>query len=80
MLLTEGETSDYKGAALTLADLPKAKLILGDRRYNVASFRAPLAGRHITACIPSKINHKEPIPTITSSTGNAITSTSRFGR
>ena len=42
MLLTEGQTSDYKGAALMLGDLPAAQ-------------------KGITACIPSKINRKEPI-------------------
>ena len=31
MLLTEGQTSDYKGAALMLEALPPAKAMLGDR-------------------------------------------------
>ena len=31
MLLTEGQTSDYKGAALMLDTLPQAKAMLGDR-------------------------------------------------
>ena len=34
MLLTEGQTSDYKGAALMLDALPKAKAMLGDRGYD----------------------------------------------
>jgi hypothetical protein len=32
MLLSEGQMSDYKGAALMVAALPKAKVLLGDRR------------------------------------------------
>ena len=31
MLLSEGQMSDYKGAALMLDALPKAKALLGDR-------------------------------------------------
>jgi len=62
MLLTEGQTSDYKGAALMLADLPKAKVLLGDRGYDADWFRVALTRRGIAACIPSKINRKEPIP------------------
>ncbi len=35
MLLSEGQMSDYKGAALMLAALPKAKELLGDKGYDV---------------------------------------------
>ena len=31
MLLSEGQMSDYKGAALMLPALPKAKELLGDK-------------------------------------------------
>ena len=31
MLLSEGQISDYKGAALMLPALPKAKELLGDK-------------------------------------------------
>ena len=31
MLLSEGQMSDYKGAALMIDALPKAKALLGDR-------------------------------------------------
>lgn len=31
MLLSEGQMSDYKGAALMLAMLPPAKQLLGDK-------------------------------------------------
>jgi transposase len=62
MLLSEGPTSDYKGAALMLNALPRAKALLGDRGDDADWFRKALADRNITACIPSKRNRKVPIP------------------
>jgi len=62
MLLSEGQLSDYKGAALMLDVLPKAKSVLGDRGYDADWFRQALADRGIAACIPSKNNRKVPIP------------------
>jgi transposase len=61
MLLSEGQMSDYKGAALMLDALPPAKALLGDRGYDAGWFRDALAARGITACIPSKTNRKIPI-------------------
>jgi hypothetical protein len=34
MLLSEGQVSDYKGAALMLDALPPAKQLLGDKGYD----------------------------------------------
>jgi transposase len=62
MLLTEGQMSDYKGAALMIDALPKAKALLADRGYDADWFRNALAKRGIAACIPSKTNRKVPIP------------------
>jgi len=62
MLLSEGQMSDYTGAALMLDALPKAKALLGDRGYDADWFREALIARGIAACIPSKINRKVPIP------------------
>ena len=62
MLLSEGQMSDYKGAALMIDALPQAKAMLGDRGYDADWFRAALAERGITACILSKTNRKIPIP------------------
>ena len=62
MLLTEGQTSDYKGAALVLDALPKAKTMLGDRGYEADWFRNVLIAKGIAPCIPSKRNRKLPIP------------------
>jgi transposase len=61
MLLSEGQMSDYKGAALMLNALPRAKELLGDKGYDADWFRQALAERGITACIPSKSNRKAPI-------------------
>ena len=61
MLLSEGQMSDYKGAALMLNALPHAKELLGDKGYDADWFRQALAERGITACIPSKSNRKKPI-------------------
>ena len=62
MLLSEGQMSDYKGAALMLSALPRAKTMLGDRGYDADWFRNALISRSITPCIPSKINRTIQIP------------------
>jgi transposase len=62
MLLSEGQMSDYKGAALMLPAMPRAKQLLADKGYDADWFRAALAGRGVAACIPSKSNRKIAIP------------------
>jgi len=62
MLLSEGQMSDYKGAALMLDALPGAKAMLGDRGYDADWFREALTERGIAPCIPSKTNRKLAIP------------------
>ena len=62
MLLSEGQMSDYKGAALMLEAIPKTDLLIGDRGYDADWLRQTLVARKITACIPSKTNRKVPIP------------------
>ena len=61
MLLSEGQMSDYKGAALMLGALPRAKELLGDRGYDADWFRHALMERGIAPCIPSKSNRTRPI-------------------
>ncbi|WP_244546507.1 IS5 family transposase [Bosea sp. OK403] len=58
MLLSEGQMSDYKGAALMIDALPKAKTLLGDKGYDADWFRQALTERGITPCIPPKANRK----------------------
>jgi len=62
LLLSEGQMSDYKGAALMLGAMPKAKTLLADKGYDADWFRDALAERGIEPCIPSKANRKTPIP------------------
>jgi transposase len=62
MLLSEGQVSDDKGAALMMQALPPAKAMLADRGYDADWFRSALLARGITPCIPSKTNRKVPIP------------------
>ena len=61
MLLSEGQMSDYKGAALMIDAFPKAKALLGDKGYDADWFRQALTERGITPCIPSKANRKVQI-------------------
>ena len=47
LMLSEGQMSDYKGAALILSALPEAKELLGDRGYDADWFRkASRRARH----------------------------------
>ena len=62
MLLSEGQMSDYKGAALMMEALPPAKDMLADRGYDADWFRNALTARGITPCIPSRTNRKVHIP------------------
>jgi putative transposase len=61
MLLSEGQMSDYKGAALMIDALPRAKALLGDKGYDADWFRAALLARGVSPCIPSKANRKVQI-------------------
>tara|TARA_R110002126_G_C10479097_1_gene501730 strand:+ start:3927 stop:4316 length:390 start_codon:yes stop_codon:yes gene_type:complete len=62
LLLSEGQMSDFEGAALMFDAIPDAKALLGDKGYDADWFRQALAERGIEPCIPSKTNRKVPIP------------------
>jgi putative transposase len=62
LLLSEGQMSDYKGAAKMLSAFPKAKTLLAEKGYDADWFRDALAARRIKACIPSRANRKATIP------------------
>ena len=47
MLLSEGQMSDYKGAALMIDAFPKAKALLGDKGYDADWLRQALIERGI---------------------------------
>ena len=59
LLLTEGQASDYKGAAQLLDCLPPANELLADRGYDATWYRDALLEKGITPCIPPKKNRKE---------------------
>lgn len=61
MLLSEGQMSDHKGAALMLPSLPRARELLGDKGYDSNRFRQALTLRGIKPCIPSTKSRKVPI-------------------
>jgi putative transposase len=52
MLLSEGQMNDYKGAALMIDALPKAKALLADGGYDADWTHAALEQRGIAPCIP----------------------------
>ena len=62
MLLTEGQASDHRGAALMLPHLPPARELIGDRGYDSGRFRIALQNKGISPCIPSTRSRKIPIP------------------
>ncbi len=61
MLLTEGQASDYQGAAWLLDKLPQANVMLADRGYDSDWFREALRAKGFTPCIPPRKNRKIPI-------------------
>jgi len=54
--------SDHRGAAMMLPALPPARELLADRGYDSNRFRAALAERGITPCIPSTRSRKIELP------------------
>lgn len=61
MLLSEGQMSDYKGAALLFDKLPNAKEMLADRGCDSDRFRKALTAEGIMPCIPPRKNRKVQI-------------------
>jgi transposase len=61
LLLSEDQMSDYKGAALLIDSMPRAKELLADRGHDADWFRNALIKRGISPCIPSRKNRKVPI-------------------
>jgi putative transposase len=62
LLLTEGQMSDHRGAAMMLTALPPARELLADRGYDSSRFRTALVERGIAPCIPSTRSRKTPLP------------------
>ena len=66
--------SDYKGAALILPAMPKAKELLADKGYDADWFRATLAKRGGAVCIPRNPIESSRSPLTPSSTSSATRS------
>lgn len=62
LLLSEGQMSDYRGAALMLPVLPKAKALIADKGYDADWLRQALAEQGTQACIPSRAKRNTPVP------------------
>ena len=62
LLLTEGQVSDYRGAATVLTDLPEADVLIADKGYDSDWFREALTFLEITPCIPVRTNRKASVP------------------
>jgi transposase len=61
LLLTEGQVSDYRGAATVLPALPDAEVLIADKGYDSDWFREALIDLEIAPCIPGRKNRKTPI-------------------
>lgn len=61
LLLTEGQVSDYRGAATVLPDLPDADVLITDKGYDGDWFRVALSELGIVPCIPGRANREAPI-------------------
>jgi transposase len=62
MMLSEGQMHNKKAANVLASALPAARELVAERGDDSNPFRAALAERGITACIPSKKNRKPAIP------------------
>ena len=59
-LLTEGQMSDHKGAALIYPMLPDAETLIADKGYDSIAFRDALGQRGITPCLPPRAGRRLP--------------------
>ena len=62
LLLTQGQMSDHRGAALLLPHLSPARELIGNRGYDSSPYRTALMARGIAPRIPSSRCRKIPIP------------------
>ncbi len=60
LLLSEGQMSDHKGAAMIFPVLPDADAMIGDKGYDSDAFRAALIDRGINPCIPPRAKRRLP--------------------
>jgi IS5 family transposase len=60
LLLTEGQVSDYKGAATMLPDMPSAPVLIADRGYDADWFRQALRDRGTRPLHPGPLTPSPP--------------------
>jgi transposase len=58
--LSPGQMSDAKGALVLLAEMPRAKRLLGDKGYDADWLRDKLKARGVRVCIPARSRRKRP--------------------
>ena len=61
LLLSEGQVSDYRGAASVLPALPSAKVLIADKGYDSDWFSQALTNLGIEPCIPGRTGRNEPV-------------------
>lgn len=61
LLLSEGQVSDYRGAASILPALPDARVLIADKGYDSDWFRQALTSLGIEPCIPGRSGRKKPV-------------------
>ncbi len=61
LLLTEGQVSDYRGAATVLPALPEANALIADKGYDSDRLRDALVNLGIRPCIPGRSGRKRPV-------------------
>lgn len=58
--LSPGQMSDAKGALVLLAEMPRAKRLIGDKGYDADWLRNELKARGIRVCIPARSGRNRP--------------------
>ena len=58
--LSPGQMSDAKGALVLLAEMPRAKRLLGDKGYDADWLRDELKARGVRVCIPARNGRNHP--------------------
>jgi transposase len=58
--LSPGQMSDAKGALVLLAEMPRAKRLIGDKGYDADWLRDELKARGVRVCIPARSGRNHP--------------------
>jgi transposase len=60
LFLSPGQMSDAKGALVLLAEMPRAKRLIGDKGYDAGWLRDELKARGVRVCIPARSGRNRP--------------------